>query len=359
MKFTVSKDTFLAALGRASQAIPKKSSIPLLFCVHILATDEGLVLRGTDLYQWITLPCPAEVAKPGSMLVPAKALKERVDAMPNDDLTFEVKKDQLTVSRGSRKSTIRVMNADDAPPVPKFEGMSVFKGPSELLLDLLAFTAHAMSEDGTRVHLHGVLLEMDDAHLRGVSTDGHRLAFRERVIEGGRDWDALIPFEPAKVVAKLAKELALDVEILSSSTSVAFKFGELVYGTKLTDGKAPPYRQVLPNLATHSEAKVARSELVDCVRSVALAAEVNGGVVLAMQDGELTISAKSPENGESEDHLAVEFTGTAEVKISPGYLKDSLGAYDSADLVFYVRKDIDPLVLGPPDARCLVMPMRL
>lgn len=361
MKFTVSKDAFLTALDRASRALPKKSTLPMLLCVHIAATDEGLVMRGTDLYQWMTLSCPARVDKPGSLLVPAKALKERVEAMPNDDITFELKKTKFTISSGDRKHNIDAYPPDDAPPVPEFEGVSVFKGPAELLVDLLAFTAHAMSEDQSRDHLHGVLLEMDETHLRGVATDGHRMALRERTIEGGRDWSAFVPLEPAKVALKLAKELALDVEILSSSTSIAFKFGDLVFGTKVTNAKFPPYRQILvnPSRLGYIEVKAPRAALGDCVRSVALASGPKDGVVFSIADGEMTLTARSPDNGESEDQLAVECTGTAKVQVFADYLTQALGVYSTEEIALFMGGSMDVLLLGTDDARCLVMPMRL
>ena len=69
MKNSTSKTELQRALQKLSKATPTRSTIPILSCVLIEATEEGTTLRSTDLeitiitvsYTHLTLPTNREV----------------------------------------------------------------------------------------------------------------------------------------------------------------------------------------------------------------------------------------------------------------------------------------------------------
>ena len=70
MKFSTSKSELQQALQKLSKATPTRSTLPILSCVLITATNEKTSLRTTDLELTIDLEISVSIEEEGSAAIP-------------------------------------------------------------------------------------------------------------------------------------------------------------------------------------------------------------------------------------------------------------------------------------------------
>ena len=128
------------------------------------------------------------------------------------------------------------------------------------------------------------------------------------------------------------------------ANQVVFEAGGVVLSSRLIDGQFPNYRQLLPDAYEH-ELRLAGGEISEVVRRISLLAQKNAPLRLAFTEGELTVSARTPDVGEARETLPVPFAGEPlEIGFNPEFLRDGLEAIEAGDVVL---KLISPLRPGP------------
>src|SRR6476661_8074497 len=138
--------------------------------------------------------------------------------------------------------------------------------------------------------------------------------------------------------------------------------GGVVLSSRLTDGQFPNYRQLLPDAYEH-ELPLAGTEITEVVRRISLLAQKNAPLRLAFAEGELTVSARTPDVGEAQESLPVPFQGEPlEIGFNPEFLRDGLEAVDSGDVLLKLISPLRPGLIEAADGSgflYLLMPIRL
>ncbi|MFL5886465.1 MAG: DNA polymerase III subunit beta, partial [Thermoleophilaceae bacterium] len=74
MKFSVSREKFLAQLGIAVRGVSTRSAIQTLSGVMLRAGDDGLELQATDMELGIRVRVEAAAEREGSAVLPGRLL---------------------------------------------------------------------------------------------------------------------------------------------------------------------------------------------------------------------------------------------------------------------------------------------
>lgn len=80
-----------------------------------------------------------------------------------------------------------------------------------VVTDVLRRVLPAMTDDDSRPHIYGVLLERRDGVLSATATDGHRL-HQKKVASEGRDFSVMLPAPAAMGLVRLKGDLTLRLE---------------------------------------------------------------------------------------------------------------------------------------------------
>jgi DNA polymerase-3 subunit beta len=155
-----------------------------------------------------------------------------------------------------------------------------------------------------------------------------------------------------------AAELAVSV----GHNQVVFELDGIVLSSRLLDGQFPNYRQLLPESVEH-ELRLSTAELTEVVRRVSLLAQKNTPLRLSFREGELVVSAQTPDVGEASEAVPAPFHGEAfEIGFNPEFLRDGLESVESAELLLKLTSPLRPGLIEAPDSAdfvYLVMPIRL
>jgi DNA polymerase-3 subunit beta len=198
-----------------------------------------------------------------------------------------------------------------------------------------------------------------------VATDSYRLSVKETQLSSPLPsaFEVNIPARALQELARLGgggEEEELGISVLQNQ--VVFSLGRVILSSRLIDGQFPNYRQLLPETFEH-ELRVSASELADVVRRISLLAQKNAPLRLAFSQGELTVSAQTPDVGEARESLPVGFQGEPlEIGFNPEFLRDGIEAVEEGDVLLKLISPLRPGLIESADEggfRYLIMPIRL
>jgi DNA polymerase-3 subunit beta len=238
--------------------------------------------------------------------------------------------------------------------------------PVKALVETALKVSGSASRDETRPVLTGILVSASGSEVRMVATDSYRLSVKETVLDTALSAGFEVNI-PARALQELARvvghpEDAAPLSVSVRQNQVVFVFGDVVLSSRLIDGQFPNDRQLIPDTYEH-QIRVSGPELRDVVRRISLLAQKNAPLRLAFSEGELTVSAQTPDIGEAQESLPVPFQGEAlEIGFNPEFLRDGLEAVEDGDVLVKLISPLRPGLLEAADGSrflYLIMPIRL
>src|SRR5437762_3297498 len=255
MKVTVERAQLLKSLGHVHRVVERRNTIPILGNVLLRAENARLSLKATDLDLEVTETLAAEVGTAGSTTVPAHMLYEIVRKLPEGaQIVLEASGDRavLAVRAGRSRFTLQTLPESDFPDLAAGEMTHTFKLPATDLKRLIDKTQFAISTEETRYYLNGIYLHAagtaKEPTLRGVATDGHRLAQFELPLPAGASGmpGIIVPRKTVAEVQRLIEDNDAEVTAELSQGKIRFRLAETVLTSKLIDRTFPDYVRVIP-----------------------------------------------------------------------------------------------------------------
>ncbi len=331
MKVQFNREGLSQALALLTSIVPDRTPKPILRCVKIDAAKDGVRIYGTDLEVGVNYLLPAvDVKEPGQVVVPAARLAAVVRESADETLLIQADEGLCEVRGADSLFKIYGQEPSQYPPVPEFSGSA----DVELLLNNLrtgtSQVLFATAKESTRYAINGVLWEIKGKKLTLVATDGRRLA-RTRVnllASPGEKAAALKPIVPAKTMSLLEKLAGSEkdkVAVRLVDSQIMFACGNVVICSNLVEGNFPKYEDIIP--ADYQKKLTLPTEvaLSAVKRAALLTSEESRGIKLTVSKSKLVFSGKSPETGDAEVDVAIEYAGEPiEIGFNPQFLADAI-----------------------------------
>ncbi|MEQ8440930.1 MAG: DNA polymerase III subunit beta [Alphaproteobacteria bacterium] len=371
MKLTIERAALLRALNHVQSVVERRNTIPILANVLVEAQDGKLSLNATDMDISIVEKTAAEVATPGSVTAPVLTLYDIVRKLPEGaqvslDATGE--QGRVILSSGRSRFTLQTLPTEDFPMMTGGDMPHSFDLDAGALRTLVDRTRFAISTEETRYYLNGIYLHAvseGDEKLRAVATDGHRLARAEVDLPEGASGipGVIVPRKTVAELRKLIDETDGAVSVSLSDTKIRFEFDEAVLISKLIDGTFPDYERVIPS-GNDKVLTVDRNSFAQAVDRVStIATEKLRAVKLAIDAGQLTLSASSQDNSTAVEELPVDYDKDAiEIGFNARYLLDIADQIESVQAEFVLADAASPTIVRDgedPGALYVLMPMRV
>src|SRR3954466_1735886 len=366
MKLSTRRDALFAQLQTVTRAASTRSAVQALSGVQIQAQAGAIELRATDMEIGLRVPLEGEVVRDGAVVLPARLLVDVVRALPADELTLELRAAEQDVELNSGSATfhIRTLRLEDFPPLPEPEEDRL-DVPGPALVETVIKVARAASRDETRPVLTGILVSAGEQELRMAATDSYRLAVKDTQLEAplARSFEANVPARALQELTRIVQHANADrIAVSLRANQVVFEAAGVVLSSRLIDGQFPNVRQLLPEAYEH-ELQLRGAEIAEVVRRISLLAQKNAPLRLSFAEGELTVSARTPDVGEARETVPVPFQGEPfEIGFNPEFLRDGLEALESADVLLNLISPLRPGLIQAADGsgfQYLLMPIRL
>jgi DNA polymerase III subunit beta len=367
MQLRLSTSAFLDELQTAARVASTRSAVQALSGVQLHAADTTAELRATDMDMGLRLPLSATVESPGEVVLPARLLLDVVRSLPGPEVTVTLRTAEQDVEIISASATfhLRTLRNEDFPHLPTAGGAAAITLDAAAFIDTVTRVSRSASRDDTRPVLTGILVWAADRELRMVATDSYRLSVKTTRLSEllSAPLEANVPARALAEVVRIAQQSeAATIVVNRSENQIVFTLGGAVLSSRLIDGQFPNYQLLLPESADH-ELRVDREEIAAVVRRVSLLAQKNAPLRLAFSEGELVVSAQTPDVGEAREALPVPFSGEPfEIGFNAEFLRDGLESLDSQDVLIKLTSSLRPGLIESADGSefvYLVMPIRL
>ncbi|MES1158552.1 MAG: DNA polymerase III subunit beta [Terricaulis silvestris] len=372
MRLTIERSALLKALNHVQSVVERRNTIPILSNVLLTAQGDTLRLTATDLDIEISESAPAEVDRAGATTAPAHYLYDFIRKLPeNAPVKLDVSGDdpRLFISAGKSRLHLPILPSGDFPSMPSDGFETRFDIHPTELARIIDKTRFAISTEETRYYLNGIFFHTvsngSGDTLRGVATDGHRLALAEiGAPEGAKGMPGVIvPRKTINELKRLLDDAADVVEVSVSPQKIRFALDNAVLTSKLIDGSFPEYARVIPK-GNSKKLKIDNKVFAEAVDRVAtVSAERSRSVRLAIENDKVTLTVNNPDAGVATEDLPAEYRDDSlEIGFNARYLLDVAGQIEGESALFELADSGSPtLVRDEADEHALyvLMPLRV
>jgi DNA polymerase-3 subunit beta len=365
MKVTITRENFQKGLSAVAATIPTRTTLPVLSNILVETEEGGLRVRGTDLDISVSIHAAGEVEREGSVTLPARKVADIAKELPDAPVEVESTGGTVGLRCGRARFKLQALPSDEYPAFPEVSFEEGWKLRSGELQQLSAHTSFAVSTEESRPILNGVLWQVRGSEMTMVATNGHRLAKMSVSLESEPtgESDLIVPPKALQQVERLF-EAEDDVEIGRSESHLGFRTERTEVYTRLIEGPYPNYEQVMPT-DNDKECIADRTQLAGAIRRMAIvASDQTHRVRLKFAAGSLGLAVETPDLGEAEDEVPVEYSGDSlEIAFNANYLLEVLRYIEGEQVKIGLKAPERPAIIMPAsgelDYVCLVMPLRL
>ena len=351
MDLSINRTQLLPALTSVCGVVDSRPTLAILANLLVSVSPEQIRMTSTDMEVELSAAITGEFGSSGDITVPARKLLDICRALPEDaEMNIKVENERVNLTSGRSRFSLLSLPAQEFPLVEPGETDIRFTIPQRLFKSLLDRTAFAMAKQDVRYYLNGVLLEAQQNNLRAVATDGHRLALSDVdvVIPTEEKKQLIVPRKGVQELMRLLGESDDEMEIVMSKNHVRIELDNLIFTSKLIDGKYPDYDRVIPEPSAHMVQAQREPLRQSLSRASILSSDKYRGVKITLEQNKLRALVHNPEHEQAEDEIDVEYSGeNQEVGFNVSYLLDA---------VSIIQTDRVRLSVSSPKSGCLVLP---
>ncbi|WP_105965999.1 DNA polymerase III subunit beta [Staphylococcus chromogenes] len=374
MEFSIKRDYFITQLNDTLKAISPRTTLPILTGIKIEATNEGVVLTGSDSEISIEITIPnqvdgediVEVKEPGSVVLPGRFFVDIIKKLPGKDVKLSTNEQfQTLITSGHSEFNLSGLDPDQYPLLPQVSSDDALQLPIKVLKNIIAQTNFAVSTSETRPVLTGVNWLIQENELICTATDSHRLAVRKLKLEEEiEDKNVIIPGKALAELNKIMTENEEHIDIFFASNQVLFRVGHINFISRLLEGHYPDTSRLFPE---NYEIKLGldNNDFYHAIDRASLLAREGGNNVIKLSTGDalVELSSTSPEIGTVKEEVTAQDVEGGNLKISfnSKYMMDALKAIDNDEVEVEFFGTMKPFILKPKDdytVTQLILPIR-
>lgn len=366
MQITLTREELLKPLSYVAGIVERRQTLPVLSYVMLRQQEGEMTLTGTDLEIEVIAKIKKEAGASAELTLPARKLFDICRALPmNAEITIKKDGEKAIVKSGKSRFALATVPVADFPYIQTPQWEQVLTITQKDLKTLFEQTYFCMAQQDVRYYLNGLLLELTDKKLRAVATDGHRMALSEIELEKSAKGEkqVIVPRKGVQEMMRLLADSADAVEVQIGTNHLRAQTGDLIFTSKLIDGRYPDYTKVIP----HSQSillNLPREAFKETLSRVAiLSSEKYRGVRLSLSSKGMRITAHNPEQEEAQEEVSTDYAGDGmEIGFNVNYMIDAISALHGEQIVFGLNDPNSSCTLSSPDTRhpqYVIMPMRL
>lgn len=363
MKFSIKRSAFIQGINMVSRAISSKTTIPILTGLKLSASNEGLVLTGSNADVSIETVIDRNdadneliIEEEGSIVLPARFFSGIVKKLPSDKMTLSVANGfQTEITSGTSSFTINGLDAADYPHLPEIENDNEISLSGDVFKEIINQTVIAVSNQESRPILTGVHFVLKDGTLFAVATDSHRLSQRKVALPDNQgEYDVIIPGSSLSELSKMISDDTENVKMKITENQVLFTIGNTYFYSRLLEGTYPDTSRLIPK-DSETNVQFDAYELLGAIeRASLLSHESRNNVVkltIKANVKQVTISGNSPDVGNVEEEVeSKEVVGNdLEISFNPDYMKDALRAFGHSMINVSFTSSLRPFTLVPSE----------
>lgn len=369
MILTCDKNKLQDALALVGRAVSARTTSPILECVLLTATADGLTLVGNDKEICIqTATIDAQVEQEGAIALDAKLFTDIVRKITGSSIVIEADEKYNAICKSGR-SRLKMSGqpADEFPVVSEGElneTATRYKIRSNLLRDMIKQTIFSVSLDSTKPILTGEKMEIKNNILEIVAIDMFRISYCSADMDGNdSESSAVVPGRALNELSRILPDSDEEVSFYFTGSKAVFETSEFLLVSGLLTGDFIRYDQIY-NEDFSTMVVTDRVQLLNAFERAILVASEGRMLPVKMEikDDDLTISAQS-DRGQADDGIPCETEGKdLTIYFNPKYYIDVLRAIEEDRVLIKFNTALSPCNIRGLDSergfRYLIVPLR-
>ena len=339
MKLVCSRSNLLNGVQTVSKAVPGKTTMSILQCILINASDR-IKLTANDMELGIETIVDGDIIEPGIVALDAKIFLEIVRKFPDGDIKIETNSSYETViTSGDANIKIVGKSGEDFSYLPSIEKLDSIILSQFTLRELIRQTIFSIADNDTNKLMTGELFEVNDDKLRVASLDGHRISIRKVYLKNSYPRKKVVV--PGKTLNEISKILGgdtdKDVVIFFTNKHIVFEFDNTTVVSRLIEGD---YFNIDQMLSSDYETKVTinKRKLLDSIdRATLLVKEGDKKpIIINITDENMELKINST-IGSMRELIDINKSGKdLMIGFNPKFLIDALRVIDGEDVDIYL-----------------------
>lgn len=368
LKFSVNKESFYNGLNAVIKAVSSRGIQPVLSNILIETKENKIRMCATDLDISIEVNVEANIVEDGSITLPAKKILEIVSKLPDEIISFNLNDENnlMKIVCKNTKFDIIGISSNEFPLITYPEVHEAVDIEITPFLNAIKETVFAVANYDTNSVLSGVFCKIKDQCLEMASTDGNRLVRTKKEInnENNKEYSVIIP---SKTLLEFSKILTgvedKTVSILIGNGQICFKLSDRFLTSRVLEGQYPDYNKIIPS-NYENIVEIKRDTLISSIERTAIMVNDRTNIVkFLFNENTLTLSADTPDLGDSSDEISIEYE-KEELVIAYNYkyVLDALKAMNSDFVKIELGSALSSTIFKPVSDNiylCLVMPVQI
>ncbi len=340
MKLVCSKSNLLTGVQIVSKAVPSKTTMSILECILIDATQGQIKLTANDMEIGIETVIEGEVVEKGIIALDAKIFSDIVRKLPDSDITIETDSSfKTTITCEKAKFNIIGKSGEDFSYLPEIERNDSIVVSQFTLKEVVRQTIFSIADNDNNKLMTGELFEINEDELKVVSLDGHRISIRKIKLKNSYGSKKVVV--PGKTLSEVSKILSgdtdKDVNIFFTDKHVLFEFDQTIVVSRLIEGE---YFRIEQMLSSDYETKVRvnKRELLDCIdRATLLIKEGDKKpIIINITDDNMELKINSTV-GSMDESMDIQKSGKdLMIGFNPKFMIDALRVIDDEEIDMYL-----------------------
>lgn len=362
MKLTFQQSALLNGINIVLKAVPGKTTMPILECIFLDASDSEIKLTANDMELGIETKVEGTIVERGKIALEAKLLSEIVRKLSSaGDSQITIESDEaFNTTISCEKSVFHIQGKDgeEFAYLPYIERDHSICLSQFSLKEVIRQTIFSIEPNDSNKMMTGELFQVNENQLKVVSLDGHRISIRN--IELKDVYGDIKVIIPGKTLSEISKILSGDNEkevlIYFSSNHVLFEFDETTVVSRLIEGEYFPIDQMLSS-DYETKVSVNRKELLDCLeRSMILVRESDKKpLIINIEDQEMKLKMNSSFGSMNAEVLIGKTGKDIMIGFNPKFLIDALRIIDDEEVSLFMLNSKSPCFIRDEEGKYIYL----
>ena len=346
MKLICSQENLLKGVITVSRAVPIRTTMSILECILIDASEDEIHLIANDTNLGIETVIDGQIEERGIVALDAKIFSDIVHRLPNDEVTIVSDISYHTVITCEKaKFSIMGKSGEDFSYLPYVEKEEPVLLSEFTLKEMIRQTIFSVSDSDRSEVMTGELMEIRENRMRLVSLDGHRISIRYTDLRDSyKDYRVVIPGKALSEISRIVPgDADSDVSLYLTQNHVLFEFGHTKVVSRLIEGK---YFDVDRMISADYETKIRISKrtLADALDRASLLVKEGDKkpIVMNITDGNMEVTIQSF-IGSMDENIPIEKEGRdLMIGFNPKFFTDALRVIDEEEVTLYMINPKSP-----------------
>lgn len=286
----------------------------------------------------------------GEFLVNGNSLLSIIKRLKNGEVEFNLKGDELEIKQGRSKLKLQTLSTDTYPNIDLDDKvMKSINVDSNVLLTAIKKCLFSVAVGNPKYELNAMLFNFSDS-LNVVSTDTRTLAVYTENIKFEDFAQVLIP---KTSLIEMQKIILDKCEYFYNDTYFMIKSQDLVFTTKLINGKFPDYKRVIPSSTTHNFL-IPTNDIIEAIKIVTAIEDL---VKITFSEDNILIEAGEGKLiNSTEINLVQKCSEPVQIKVSANQFLNALNNIDSVSFNLGINAHNLPFVIKDKNFTVINMP---